>query len=77
MIEAAVKRGRSRPMLFQQGAADRAPAGNLAFVKATHKMMNIFRADGDQHPERLLSVDDRARLEDEELKAQIAEKYKR
>lgn len=76
VIDEAVKKGRSRPMLFQQGAADHAAAGNLAFVKATHKMMNALRAAGEKHPETLLSADDRARLEDEEIKAQLAAKYK-
>jgi|TARA_B110000285_G_scaffold199118_1_gene232043 hypothetical protein len=58
-------------MLFQQGAADHAAAGNLAFVKATHKMMNMLRAAGEKHPESLLSAEDRARLEDEEIKNKV------
>lgn len=75
-LEQAVQRGRSRPMLFEQGAADHAAAGNLAFVKATHKMLNMLKAAGEKQPENLLSPEDRARLEDEEVKAQLAERYK-
>lgn len=76
VLDAAVQRGRSRPMLYEQGATDHAAAGNLAFVKATHKMMNMMRAAGEKHPETLLSPEDRARLEDEELKTQMAERRK-
>jgi hypothetical protein len=38
-------------MLFEQGAADHAAAGNLAFVKATHKMMSMLKAAGEKNPE--------------------------
>jgi len=55
-------------MLFQQGSTDHAAAGNLAYVKATRKMLTMLQAAGEKHPESLLSADDRARLEDEELK---------
>lgn len=68
MIKEAVDKGRSRPMLFQQGSSDHAAAGNLAYVKATRKMLNMLQAAGEKHPESMLSAADRARLEDEELK---------
>jgi len=63
-------------MLFQQGSTDHAAAGNLAYVKATRKMLTMLQAAGEKHPESLLSADDRARLEDEELKMKMAEMYK-
>ena len=63
-------------MLFQQGSADHVASGNLAYVKATRKMLNMLQAAGEKHPENMLSPADRARLEDEELKMQMAEMYK-
>lgn len=63
-------------MLFQQGGTGPAAAGNLAHVKATRKMVALLQAAGEKHPESLLSADDRARLEDEELKEKMAERYK-
>jgi hypothetical protein len=34
-------------------------------------MMNMLRAAGEKHPESLLSAEDRARLEDEEIKNKV------
>jgi len=34
-LEAAVKKGRSRPMLLEQTAADHKASSNLSFLKAT------------------------------------------
>jgi hypothetical protein len=39
-------------------------------------MVALLQAAGEKHPESLLSADDRARLEDEELKEKMAERYK-
>lgn len=41
-LEEAIKRGRSRKMLFETSAADNANASNLAYLKATEKMIKLL-----------------------------------
>lgn len=47
-LEEAIKRGRSRKMLFETSAADNANASNLAYLKATEKMIKLLQEHGEK-----------------------------
>jgi len=47
-LEEAIKKGRSRKMLFETSAADNANASNLAYLKATAKMIDLLKEHGEK-----------------------------
>jgi len=50
-----VEKGRSRPMLIEQTSGDYKTQKNLAFLKATQKMVNILKEQGEK-PEQYLTA---------------------
>lgn len=47
-LEEAITKGRSRKMLFETSAADNAQASNLAYLKATSKMIDLLKQHGEK-----------------------------
>ena len=74
-LQEAIKKGRSRPMLFEQGASDHAAASNLAYLKATAKMINLLKQHGEK-PEGYLPQKALDLMEDEDLKQKMKGKLK-
>jgi hypothetical protein len=62
-------------MLFEQGASDHAAASNLAYMKATAKMINLLKQHGEK-PEGYLPQKALDLMEDEELKNKMKGKIK-
>ena len=57
-------------MLFEQGAADHASASNLAYLKATTKMIALLKEHGEK-PEAYLPKKAMELIEDEELRLKM------
>lgn len=76
VLETAVKKGRSRPMLLERTAADNAMSSNLAQLKATQKLVQILKEQG-ENPDKYLPDKAKELLEDDALRAQLREKYKK
>lgn len=74
-LEEAIKKGRSRKMLFETTASDNANASNLAYLKATEKMINLLKEHGEKPtsylPQKALDL-----YEDEQLKEKMKGKIK-
>jgi hypothetical protein len=47
VLQAAVKKGRSGPMLLEKSAADYRANSNLSFLKATKKMIDLLKSQGE------------------------------
>ena len=75
-IQDAIKKGRSRPMLLEQSASDHKASSNLAFLKATQKMVDLLKKQGER-PDQYLTAQQKEVLEDDELKQKLKEKYQR
>lgn len=54
-----------------------ANAHNLAFLKATEKMLKILKESGEKNPEKYLPPKYLELKEEEELKQQLREKFKK
>ena len=76
VLEAAVKKGRGRPMLLERTAADNAMSSNLAQLKATQKLVQILKEQG-ENPDKYLPDKAKELLEDEALREQLKAKYKK
>lgn len=76
VLEAAVKKGRSRPMLLERTAADNAMSSNLAQLKATQKLVQILKEQG-ENPDKYLPDKAKELLEDDALRTQLKEKYRK
>jgi len=53
-LEDAVKKGRSRPMLLETSTADYKANSNLSMLKATYKMIELLKAQGEK-PDQYLT----------------------
>ena len=53
-IQEAIRKGRNRPMLLEQSASDYKASSNMAFLKATQKMVDLLQKQGER-PEHYLT----------------------
>ena len=67
-LKLAVEKGRGRAMLFEQSAADMNKQSNLAFLKATQKMLDVLKSAGEKNPEKYLPQKYFELKEEEDLK---------
>jgi hypothetical protein len=74
-LEAAVKKGRNRPMLLETSAADHKASSNLSFLKATKKMIELLESQGEK-PDKYLSLEQKELLEEEKMRNELKEKQK-
>ena len=73
-LEAAISKGRTRPMLLEQTAESNKARSNLAFLKATQKMVYILKKQG-ENPNPYLTDDQKEALEKEEITNDLKAKY--
>lgn len=72
-LKEAIEKGRSRPMLLDQDAQYNKERSNLAFLKATQKMIETIKKSG-ANPNRFLSDEQRELLEKEEIRQEYMKK---
>ena len=75
-LEAAVKKGRNRPMLLETSAADNKASSNLSFLKATKKMIELLESQGEK-ADKYLSNEQKELLEEEKMRNEIKEKQRK
>ena len=66
-IAQMVQKGRNRPMLLEQDATYQKNQSNLAFLKATNKMIEILKAHG-ENPDNYLDDEAKKLLEEQKFK---------
>lgn len=66
VLKAAVEKGRSRPMLHERGADFDKERSNLAFLKATKKMVDILKSQGEA-PGIYLTREQKQALEEDQI----------
>jgi hypothetical protein len=71
-----VEKGRSRPCLFEQSSVDLKKQSNLAFLKATQKMLDVLKANGEKNPEKYVPAKYFELKEEEELKEKLKKDFK-
>lgn len=74
--EAMRQRRSNQPMLCEQGAGYQKNASNLALLKATQKIIDMFQEEK-LDPKNFLSEQSKQVLEDEALRQQLKEAYKK
>ena len=75
VLKAAVEKGRSRPMLHERGAAFDKERSNLAFLKATKKMVDILKSQGEK-PGIYLTREQKEALEEDQIKTDLMRKVR-
>ena len=73
-LKEAIGRARSRPMLFEQSARDNKAASNLAYLKATQKMIDLLQKNG-ENPDKYLPERAKELIEEDKLRQQLKQKY--
>ena len=69
-LQDGIKKARNRPMLFEQSAADQKALSNLAYLKATEKMIKILKDNG-ENPDNYISDKGKQLMEEESIKNEL------
>lgn len=67
LIQEAITKGRSRPMLFDLNQGDYKANSNLAYIKATEKMIKLLKESG-ENPNHYLNDKQKELMEEHNLK---------